>query len=113
MESRRDPRWLLNLDPKTLGFKDERLRHLVWCDEEGCRTGERWAKLVKLWGAHSSPWTSADEAEEEEGEEVMVEEVEDVDEQTGAAVDGSEGNESSEGEAMDYDELVPFVPTGG
>lgn len=47
-----------------MGFRDERLRHWVWCDEKGCRTGERWWKLSLIWGGVATGLNVAEEAEE-------------------------------------------------
>lgn len=76
-----DPKWPLNLDPESMGFRDERLRHLVWCDEEGCQTGGRWAKLMLMWGAPVSHGCAPAEEAEEAAD---------------AAADGIEGGEAQE-----------------
>lgn len=61
-----NPRCFLNLDPEEMGFRDERLRYWVWCDEKGCRTGERWWKLCLLWDGVVAAADAAEEAVEED-----------------------------------------------
>lgn len=61
-----NPRWFLNLDPEDMGFRDERLRHWVWCDEKGCRTGQRWWKLSLMWDGVVAGDDAADVPEQPE-----------------------------------------------